>query len=291
MVNWRQIFCASLLFVGAGLSIVSLYGVITNPYDRPDGAVSASATIKKIDIAWKRRQQGELEHWEFLQRATWAYAEGIRYIWPKDQARIALWDNWVLWSMAYLDEVVAGLGLTNVDSLFSVYESIDYRRALARGYGICSQNALGLASLLEWRYGVDADVIGLDGHVVVEAHGFLLDPSVGLAMPFSLAEAERREARNGEISEIYAEAFESDQVARVYGQRGDLENVTPFAELGQFYDSSGNDRIDGVEGYRSKVYWVERASAWLKWILPMLMVLLGSLGLCRSKRPIGVARP
>ncbi len=185
--------------------------------------------------------------------------------------------------MGYLDEPLRRAGLTNVEGLFRAYESIDYCRALARGYGICSQNALGLASLLERRYGIDADVIGLDGHVVVEAEGFLLDPSVGLMLPFSLSEAKRREAGTGAISAIYEAAFGPDQVSKVFGFDGGVEKTTPYAELGQFYDAEGNQRIDGVKGYRPKLYWLERASEWLKWFAPAFLVLVGILGL-RSAR-------
>lgn len=197
---------------------------------------------------------------------------------------MAVTDNWLLWMMGSLDSVVTELGLTNVDGLFRAYESIDYRRALARGHGICSQNSLGLASLLERRYGVIADVIGLSGHVVVEADGYLLDPSVGLTLPFSLSEAERREEKGGEVSAVYAAAFDSNEATRVYNFDGELESEMQLSELGQFYDAVGNQRIDGVRGYRPKLYWVERASDWLKWVVPAIMILVGSAGFLVGRR-------
>lgn len=200
-------------------------------------------------------------------------------MWPKHEARVAVTDNWLLWGMGCLDGVVTDLGLTNVEGLFRAYETLDYRRALRRGFGICSQNALGLASLLEDRYDIEADVIGLDGHVVVEAGGYLLDPSVGLALPFSLQEAERREAEAGSVSEFYYNAFSDDDVNRIYGFDGKLEKKTPYTQLGQFYDAKGNRRIGGVADYRPKLYWLERASDWLRWILPGLLVLFGVWGL------------
>lgn len=276
-------------FDWGGLIIINVYGQIVTPYERPDEANPVSAAIEEIDRAWEQYQQGGSDRREFLQRATQAYAEGIEYIWPKHQARVALTDNWLLWGMGYLDGVVTKLGLTNVDGLLRAYESIDYRRALARGHGICSQNSLGLASLLERRYGIEGDVIGLSGHVVVEAKGYLLDPSVGLAFPFSLAEAERREEEGREISGIYAAAFDSDEATRVYGFDGELESATPFSELGQFYDAEGNQRVEGVRGYRPKLYWVERASDWVKWIVPALILLVGSAGLLVARRQSRIA--
>ncbi|MEX0382545.1 hypothetical protein V6X02_04320 [Spiribacter sp. 1M153] len=197
---------------------------------------------------------------------------------------MALTDNWLLSGMGSLYGVVTELGLTSVNGLFSAYESVDYRRALARGHGICSQNSLGLASLLDRRYGINADIIGLSGHVVVESEGYLVGPSVGLTLPFSLAEAQRREERDGEISAIYSACFDSDGTTRVYGFDGGLENVTSFSAFGQFYDADGNQRIDGVRGYRPKLYWVERGSDRLKWILPALMILVGSAGLFAGRR-------
>lgn len=71
--------------------------------------------------------------------------------------------------------------------------------------------------------------------------------------------------------------------------QGEIENVTPFSELGQFYDADGNQRVDGARGYRPKLYWVERASDWLKWVVPAFMILVGLSEVLASRRRSRVA--
>src|SRR5690625_2906716 len=141
----------------------------------------------------------------FLEKATELYAQGIDYQWPQHKARVHPADNWLLWALAWADPAFMKLDLTNVENLFTAYESLSWERALARGYGICSQNSLGLADLLSSRYGIEADIIGLDGHVVVEAQSLLLDPSVGLTIPMNLQEAEKHEDQSQKISQLRSE--------------------------------------------------------------------------------------
>jgi hypothetical protein len=83
--------------------------------------------------------------------------------------------------------------------------------------------------------------------------------------------------------------FNTDELTRVYGFDGEIENVTLFSELGQFYDADGNQRVDGARGYRPKLYWVERASDWLKWVIPAFMILVGLSGVLASRRRSRVA--
>lgn len=279
--------CVSL--IGVTLLLANIHGVLFSPYDRPDEAGDWQEAVASIDRAQRDYANTRSGSYEFFQEATRAYATAIKYEWPKHRARVAFTDNWILWSMRFVDPLLAALDLTNVEGLFRAYETIDYRRALARGYGICSQNALGFASLLKRRYDIEADVIGLEGHVVVEAKGYLLDPSVGLALPFDLAEAETSEERSGRVSAIYADAFKPDDVTRVFGFDGEEETVTRFAALGQYYDPSGNQRLEGPRGYRSKLYWFERASDWAKWIVPGILLLVGYLTLFGKRR--GAMRP
>ena len=49
------------------------------------------------------------------------------------------------------------------------YQSSDYKFALKRGIGICSQDAISFANLINKRYNIDYNIIGLDGHVLLQA--------------------------------------------------------------------------------------------------------------------------
>ena len=265
--------------------LATLYGDIASPYQHPSERGSVSWVLETMDYAYK--QHGDTHH--FLERVTALYANSIDYEWPQNRARVAFTDNWILYTLAYADPLMRYLDLTKSDNLFRAYETTDYRRAMERGFGICSQNAMGFASLLKLRYGIQADIIGLGGHVVVEAKGRILDASVGLALPYGLAEAEKLETENGGVSALYKAAFGLD-VYREFDMKGDLIKQSLLSELGRYYDSFDNFRAAGVLEYRPKIYFLELASEWLKWIIPGGGVFLGLLGLYRScyeKRQFG----
>jgi len=67
------------------------------------------------------------------------------------------------------------------------YEFVDPYRAAERGFGLCSQRSMIVSAILNI-HGIPAEVIGLDGHVVVSAkyHGqdWVLDPEYGVSIPF-----------------------------------------------------------------------------------------------------------
>jgi hypothetical protein len=134
----------------------------------------------------------------FLEASVQVYAAETDYYWPRNRAQVHVADNWILYLMGYMDPLLVSMGLTDVDKLFSAYQSTRYERVLRRGFGICSQHAIGYADLLETRYGIDTSIIGLEGHVVVEANGYLLDPSVGITFPFGLERAEKSRKRTRE---------------------------------------------------------------------------------------------
>lgn len=272
-----------VLLVGVALLGIASYGQIVNTYGKDSSLLSVNEVQEKTDWAWDQHiNKGKGEFW-FLTQATHNYAGGIVYKWPKNKAKISIYDNWILYFLGFSDPLLNMIGFTNVDTLFRAYESTRYERALARGFGICSQNAMGLASMLRERYSILADVILLSGHVVVEAEGFLLDPSVGLALPISLNKAEMDEEESGAVSRVYEAAFGPEDVTRGYDLDGKLEEETRFSVLGRFYDADGNHRVNGPRGYRPKLYWLERISDWFKWIIPAFMVLIGVWYLYRSQ--------
>ncbi len=75
------------------------------------------------------------------------------------------------------------------------YEFCDYRRAVQRGQGLCSQQSLALAVLLS-RRGIPTQVNGLDGHVVTSAQvvddqWWILDSNYDVIIPHTISEIEK----------------------------------------------------------------------------------------------------
>ena len=118
---------------------------------------SYSTTIKKIDHLYKNQSTIE-----FLRGATNSYKESVSYKWPDkpiNMLTISLFDNWILHFSRFLDPLLAYLNVADKNTqYFTRFESYKYQRALGRGFGICSQNAIGLADLLYSRYNIKANV-------------------------------------------------------------------------------------------------------------------------------------
>ncbi|MBS56381.1 MAG: hypothetical protein CMP16_00735 [Rickettsiales bacterium] len=150
---------------------------------------SYSTTIKEIKYLYENKSKIE-----FLEKSAILYSEGITYAWPDypvNMLTISPFDNWILYFSKFLDPVLENLNLMNKNTkYFQRFESYKYERALGRGFGLCSQNALGLADLLYSKYNIKAKVISLGIHIIIEVklndNFYILDPSIGVFMPFSL---------------------------------------------------------------------------------------------------------
>ncbi len=252
----RSASAAILLGIGSILLLGTVWGAVypNDHRERLGVRLAYADAIEKMDRLHRESKSG----YEFLAGATRTYAAAIRYVWPKEHARVGFTDNWILFGCGYLDPWLVSSGRTDVPNLFRAFQSTDYTRGFRRGFGICSQNALGLIDLLHRRYGVLSNVVSLGGHVVVEAESpsgrSLHDPSLGVSVPFGLEEIDAR--RLEQIRHRYEE--------------------TPFPRLGLTFDAEGNSReSDGVRGYHPTLYRIERVSDWLKWLAPLLLLGLG----------------
>jgi hypothetical protein len=195
----------------------------------------------------------------FYTEATHIYHDGTAYAWPAGLARIEFRDNWIMALAAYLDPLIywSGFLKTPNQKLFSQFESFRYERALGRGFGICSQDALGLADLLYREYDDDIHVVGLNGHVVTQVtlpdHSqMILDPSMNVVLPHSIAWAESN----------------LPFMRTTYSK-----TILPY--IGNTFDAEGNfiAPLPGARPFgpnsRGIVQVIERASDVLIWVIPI----------------------
>ncbi|NKB97252.1 MAG: hypothetical protein GKR90_01955 [Pseudomonadales bacterium] len=244
------------------LIALNLAGIIF-PNDRREElgvTLSYEQALKQLDDAHERLGPGS----PFLHEASAIYARAINYVWPLEWARIPARDNWILFTLSFTDPIFTALGLSKVDTLFKEFQSLDYTRALKRGFGICSQNAIAMSDLLYRRYDIESHVVGLEGHVILEAvrgsERTLLDPSIGLAFDLALDDLTKSD--------------------RTYLSNAYLAAGHP--ELGVTYDEAGNIREPlGPQGYQPRVFLIERFADWLIWLIPLLGLL--TLYLTKSK--------
>lgn len=224
----------------------------------PELLLPYGEAVRRVDEAWVSSGYSAA----FVEEAVRTWDAATAYEWPEGYARVSARDNWILAAAAWLDPLLRATGLEKDAVLFGQFESFRYERALGRGFGICSQHALGFADLLYRRYGVDARPIGLGGHVVTrivlrDGRKMIADPSIGLTLPFSLSEAEA----------------DLEPVRAAYRAAG-------HAALAETYDQAGNVRAPTPGGApyavpfwkMNAVRWFERLSDVLKWLMPVAML-------------------
>jgi len=253
------------------VSIIFLFLFITNSYHRifplsyrqslSPGLDSYAATLQQLDQA-----QTQIARREFVELATTEYLAASAYEWPETLTRISYTDNWILWLASFTDPLLHMLDLQDRQNrVFRNFESFKYERALGRGFGICSQQALGLADLLTSRYDIPTRMVGLDGHVITEVMidettSVLADPSVGIVLPFAYTSI------NDNL----------DQIKTSYA-------ATPYPELADTYDASGNilSAYTGARAYaeppikQELIRWFEQVTDVLSILISLVLSVTG----------------
>jgi len=260
----------------AALIMLNIWGIISPPDYRSglnSHPQSYEQTISNIDALWIRFGSSK----EFIREATKSYNSGIVYWWPKD-ASVSFKDNWILTLAQYMDPLIRLAGLKNDDEpLFSRFESYRYERALGRGFGICSQNAVGFSDLMHRRYGLDVRPLGLGGHVVALAQladGSVLtvDPSVSVVLPFG---PNKFDSEADAILEVYRR-IGNESLGRTY----DPDNNFVAQNAGELnYSAAAGWKMEAIR-------WFEYASDWLMWLIPVAGLAFSAAGALRTRRVI-----
>lgn len=189
-----------------------------------------------------------------VRQATMIVHRAMSGQWPPEPARVPARQNWILWLAGFFDQAAVSCGLTNVDDLFSVYQMTDHDRALQRGFGICSQQALVLAGFLDELHGYKSEVAVLSGHAVLQVtlpggSLMLADPHKGVVLPFGLKHAE---TRPGDVEALYPPGSD---IPRLYGPAGNQLAPAP------------------ARAYNPKLYLLEKTSYLLIWLVPGALML------------------
>ena len=190
--------------------------------------------------------------------------QGIAHNWhdydiEKYHLRVPFYENFILWGSSFI-----------YPALFAKYQFVDYHRAVERGVGLCSQEAFVLTGILR-ESGIKADIVGLDGHVVVTAPVddaqktlWILDPDYGVVIPNDISQIEA----NPELVRPYyvAVGYTTKKIDTLVG----------------YYGGSGNKVTDGIIGYSRFRYYYEYASYIMIWVIPL--ILLMPLGVSTAQR-------
>lgn len=254
----RGVGFASFLF-GVGLLVLNLVGLATdlrNPaiYDEPlawnpSGSQLTAGEVRRL----APRREGESDA-EYLRRVHVVLSRALAHYWF-DEGRAA-YNIRVPWSENYILHI-AGLLLP---SRYAMYEFCDYNKALERGVGLCSQQSIVSSELLE-QSGIETNIVGLSGHVVVaarvsgaEERWWIFDPDYGVLIENSLSELEA----------------DPELIRPFYVAQGHAREVV--SELVAIYGPEGNVTLPTARAYKGKNFFVEKAAYFLIWALPLLLV-------------------
>jgi hypothetical protein len=190
----------------------------------------------------------------YVKNVNVAVNQGVAHYWngeglQKYHLQVPIYENYVLFVLSYI-----------VPQNFRKYEFLDYRRALERGVGLCSQHAIILAGILNEK-GITSKIIGLSGHVVLTAQvdeesneWWVLDPDYGVVIPYDLDTIEK----------------EPEIIKSFYAREG-YDDATINLLIG-IYNKDGNILV-GVGEYSLMYRYFETASYILIWVLPLILIL------------------
>jgi hypothetical protein len=257
----KRFFTYLLFFFGICLLIANIYGLFTslrNPdiYLEKNVGFSSDITLTEDQI-YQTINSGNNDLKGYVIAVNSAINQGIAHYWLDEgidryHLRIPFQENYILFIASYI-----------MPQKFLKYELIDYRQAIERGVGLCSQQAIILSEVL-YEKGIKTQIVGLSGHVVVTAlvdekanEWWVLDPDYGVVIPHSI---ETIESTPDLIGAYYA---------------GEGYGIRAIANLTEIYGKDGNVRSDGygLGNYEQKTNYFEKASYLMIWIVPVFMIL------------------
>jgi hypothetical protein len=247
----------SVLFAAGALllvlNIAGRYVPLRNEaiYRQPGRNLPTCITLRTEEVFSAIRQDASQDRKAYLKRLTDALNNGVAHYWEDDgidkyHMRVPVYENYLLYAASYL-----------YPRRFRKYEFMDYGKAVERGVGMCSQYALIISQVLEEK-GIPTSIVALDGHVVATAQAdpasdewWILDADYGVVVPHDI----RAVARDPGLALPH-------YVARGYPE--EMLNIPKFLKSIQV--------VDGARAYAPGLYWVERASYALIWLIPVALM-------------------
>jgi alpha-ketoglutarate-dependent taurine dioxygenase len=133
---------------------------------------------------------------------------------------------------------------------------------LERGIGICGDASMIMSQILD-EQNISNKILTFPGHVVVAAtfedgKQYILDADFGVVIPYPLNEF----------------ATSSPEIAKLYSEAG--SHMGHFLLFQKIYKENYK-QWDGVQHFITNKYYFEKFAYWLKWPLPIFMILIGVL--------------
>jgi hypothetical protein len=249
-----------LLVTGSLLLVINVYGLSRDirvsefhdddlifPNDQP---TDFNSTL--IDLI-RHSDESDVE---YATRITHVVAKGLAHldwlVYPNEKFNqlIPIWENYFLYFMGKLSGIPE----------YQRYHFAHYRRSLERGIGICGDASMIMSQLLN-EQNISNKILTFPGHVVVAAtfengKQYILDADFGVIIPYPLNEF----------------ATSSREIAKLYSEAG--YHMGHFLLFQKIYKENYK-QWDGVQHFITNKYYFEKFAYWLKWPLPIFMILIG----------------
>ena len=264
----KALFALGIMLLA--LNVPGLFTSLRNP-----DIYNEAGTLFLRDITLTEKRLHELldaspaDRKAYVSLVNEAANQGIAHYWldegiDKYNLRVPLTENYLLYAASYVHP-----------KRFLKYEFADYRKAVERGVGLCSQHAIVAAEILRQK-GISTRIIGLTGHVVATARvddgkneWWILDADYGVVIPHHIEDIEKAP---GIVAPYYrARGYDEDVVAtlvEIYGKEGNV--VHPG---------------EGAPGYTPKKYWGETLIYVLVWLIPLALMLPALRQIFRRRTP------
>lgn len=264
------LFFTLILIVGTALLAINIYGLF-QPL-RPaiffndelrfanDQPISFQESLLQIPKNKGESQLGYVIRMNELVAKSLAHIHWLRYEPQKFNQLVPIWENYILYAMGRYTDIPE----------YQRYHFANYQRSLKRGIGVCGDAAMILSQILN-KQKIDNKIISFPGHVLVEAQitpdkSLVLDPDFGVVLPMSLTQLNQ----------------EPTKTTAFYLEQGYTANDIKLLlnEYNKPYKA-----WDGVKHFITKKYFFEKISYFLKWPLPIALILISLLFFLKKDNP------
>ncbi len=259
-------------FIGAALLAASVVGLFTN---LRNPAIYHETLRSPADLTLTEEQLYEvINSYDgrkplYVENLTDAVGKGIAHYWEdagidKYHLRVPFHENYLLYFASFV-----------FPGRFRKYEFANYKRAIERGVGLCSQSVIIEGAVLR-RKGLQSRVILLSGeHVVLQAEvsdeqsgtWWVADPDYGVTIPFDISTIEKNPEL---VADSYSKAgYDEPTVSnlmRIYGK-------------GETLVISRN----GSRWYHYRKWIGERVVYVLIWVIPGVLMLPMGIRIARTR--------
>ncbi len=209
---------------------------------------------------------------EYIKKVVLAVNKNIAHYWwnegrVKYNLTIPIYKNYILWFKQFTDS-----------RHYKFYEFCNYKRALKRKVGLCSQHAISVCGILEAK-NIPSKIIALSGHVVamVEVKTdkyWILDADYDVIIPYSIDEIEQNPSI---IIPYYKGKMLYSNYALHKNEKGENKNTFVNAisldKMEDIFGAKGNFVINSVKEYCGDRYFLEEMSFYMIWIFALILIL------------------